>query len=147
MYIGRDISKLGSSRVRMKNNKNFHKNKGKGREWRVHGLAVATDHGCPSRRSCWFIVDGLSSATTESWEISLVVVVMLDICSRNLNRPMLILWKDTAKVVTHLCVCVRGFPTFQIKSNVSWHCTIWEELLLVNDNGRRWECVWSSCKC
>ena len=119
VYIGRDISKLGSSRVRMKNNKNTYKNKGKGREWRLHGLAVATDHGCPSRRSCCSIVDGLSSASTESWEISLVVVVMLDICSRNLNRPMLILWKHKAKVVTHLCVCVRGFPTFQIKSNGS----------------------------
>ena len=104
--IGRVRNRLCNSGIRMKNNKNTYKNKGKGREWRLHGLAVATDHGCPSRRSCCSIVDGLSSASTESWEISLVVVVMLDICSRNLNRPMLILWKHTAKIVTHFFVCV-----------------------------------------
>ena len=98
--IGRDTSKLGSSRVRMTNNKNTHKYKGKGSQWRAHGLAVATNHGCPSRRSCSSIVDSISSTFSERWAIFLVVLIILDICSRNLNRSRLFLWKDTAKVVT-----------------------------------------------
>jgi hypothetical protein len=38
LSVGKNTERLGSSRVSMKNDKNRHKNRGKGSLWRAHGL-------------------------------------------------------------------------------------------------------------